>query len=179
MRPLEHGLLSLLAVRTLLLGLTLALGLTGPAFGRQLVWLNGADGHGRPFDLRSLRGQVVAVTFTSRYTKDEAHKINQALAARVDRDFAVVTVVDLVGVPSLFHGYAKRRIADEENRGPVHHVVDENGHLKQSFGVEPDKRVDILVIDKDGSLRGRFSGEGQLTAAQQLIDQLRQSISSL
>src|SRR5437660_9723717 len=116
-RPLEHGLLSLHSVRTLLLGLTLALGLNGLAFGRQLVWLNGADGHGRPFDLRSLRGQVVALTFTSRYTKDEAHKINQALASRVDRDFAVVTVVDLVGVPSLFHGYAKRRIADEENRG--------------------------------------------------------------
>jgi hypothetical protein len=45
--------------------------------------------------------------------------------------------------------------------------------------VQPDKRVDILVIDKDGSLRGHFSGSGQLEAAQQLIDQLRQSISSL
>ena len=153
--------------------------LSAPAFARQLVWLNGADGHGRPFDLRSLRGQVVALTFTSRWTKDEAHKINSALGARVDRDFAVVTVVDLVGVPSLFHGYAKRRIADEENRGRIHHVVDENGHLKQTFGVDPDKRVDILVIDKDGTLRGHFSGSGQLQEAQQLIDQLRQSTASL
>jgi hypothetical protein len=162
-------------VKTLLL----LLALSAPALARQLVWLNGADGHGRPFDLRSLRGQVVALTFTSRWTKDEAHKINSALGARVDRDFAVVTVVDLVGVPSLFHGYAKRRIADEENRGRIHHVVDESGHLKQTFGVEPDKRVDILVIDKDGTLRGHFTGERELEAAQQLINQLRQSISSL
>jgi hypothetical protein len=151
----------------------------GTAFARQLVWLNGADGHGRPFDLRSLRGQVVAVTFTSRYTKDECHRINSALAARVDRDFAVVTVVDLQSVPSLFHGYARRRIADEENRGPIHHVVDESGRLKQSFHVDPDKRVDILIIDKEGELRGRFSGSGQLDAAQQLIHQLRTSTASL
>jgi hypothetical protein len=168
-------LLSLLVVRTLLLLLLCA----GPAAGGQLVWLNGADGHGRPFDLRSLRGQVVALTFTSRYTRDEAHKINEALGAHIDRDFAVVTVVDLAGVPSLFHGYAKRRIAAEENRGRIRHVIDENGRLKQSFGVEPDKRVDILVIDKEGTLRGRFSGERQLTDAQQLIDQLRQSTASL
>lgn len=162
----------------LMVGLVLLLAV-GPAFGRQLVWLNGPDGHGHPFDLRSLRGQVVAVTFTSRYTKDEAHKINEALSARTGGDFSVVTVVDLAGVPSVFHGYAKRRIAAEENRGAVRHVVDEDGRLKQSFGVEPDKRVDILIIDKDGSLRGRFSGEKQLEDAVRLIDQLRQSAASL
>jgi hypothetical protein len=166
-------------VRTLIVGLALVGIMSGPALGRQLVWLNGADGNGRPFDLRSLRGQVVALTFTSRWTKDEAHKINTALGARIDRDFAVVTVIDLGGVPSLFHGYAKRRIADEENRGRIHHVVDENGRLKQTFNVDPDKRVDILVIDKDGTLRGRFTGSGQLGDAQQLIDQLRQSTASL
>jgi hypothetical protein len=166
-------------VRTLLLGIALTTLLATPASGRQMVWLNGSDGHGNPFDLRSLRGQVVALTFTSRYTKDEGHKINEALAARVDRDFAVVSVVDLAGVPSLFHNYAKRRIADAQDRGRIRHVVDENGRLKQSFGVDPDKRVDILVVDKDGSLKGRFSGESQLTEAQQLIDQLRQSTAQL
>jgi len=40
-------------------------------------------------------------------------------------------------------------------------------------------RVDILIIDKEGELRGRFSGWGQLDAAQQLINQLRQSTASL
>ena len=150
--------------------------LVAPVEARQMVWLNGSDSHGRPFDLRTLRGQVVALTFTSRYTKDEAHKINSALGARVDHNFSVVTVVDLVGVPSLFHGYAKRRIADEENRGPIRHVVDEGGRIKQSFGVEPDKRVDILVIDQQGELRGRFCGERQLVDAERLIDQLRESL---
>jgi hypothetical protein len=162
----------------LCLGVAL-LGFARPASARSLVMLNGADSHGRPFDLRSLRGEVVAVTFTSRYTQNEAHKINEALRARTGDDFAVVTVVNLVGVPSLFHGYAKRRISEEQAKTHVRHVVDENDRLKQEFNVDPAKRVDILVIDKDGTLRGRFTGEKQLQDAVRLIDQLRQSTAAL
>ena len=161
---------------SMLLGAALALWVVGPASGAATrgtqVWLSGSDVHGKRFDLSSLRGQVVAVTFTSRYTQGEAHKINKALSTRAGSSFAIVTVVDLIGVPSLFHGYAKRRIADEEQRGPVHHLLDEDGHIRQSFDAQPDRHVDIVVVDKDGSLRGRFRGVQHLGEAEALIDEL-------
>jgi hypothetical protein len=61
----------------------------------------------------------------------------------------------------------------------VHHVVDESGLLRRLFRVEPNKRVDIFVIDRDGALRGRYSGEKQLEEAVRLVDELRDSTASL
>jgi hypothetical protein len=161
-----------------ILGAMLALVLTGAAAAapEDQVWLAGSDVYGRPFDLRSLRGQVVVLTFTSRYTQSEAHKINQALSMHAGGGLTVVTVVDLSGVPSLFHGYAKRRIADEEERGRVRHLLDEDGHIRSHFGVEPAHHVDIVIVDRDGALRGRFRGQGQLAAAEALIDQLSRTL---
>jgi hypothetical protein len=161
-----------------ILGAMLALLVAQPVLAapHDEVWLAGSDVYGRPFDLRSLRGQVVVLTFTSRYTQSEAHKINQALSTHAGVGLTVVTVVDLVGVPSLFHGYAKRRIADEEERGRVRHLLDEDGHIRSHFGAEPARHVDIVIVDQEGALRGRFRGEQQLGAAQALIDQLARAV---
>ena len=38
--------------------------------------LHAADARGRAFDLTALRGNVVAVTFVSRYTQDEGARVN-------------------------------------------------------------------------------------------------------
>jgi hypothetical protein len=160
----------------MVVALLLAAATVAGASARQLVWLRGCDGRGRPFDLLQLRGQVVALTFASRYTRDEGAAINNALVARANGgDLEVVSVVDLVGVPSLFQGYAKRKIAEHDQEGRIRHLIDEQGRLRRAFQVQPDKRVDILIIDRQGALRGRYTGRQQLDEAFRLIDQLRGS----
>jgi len=131
--------------------------------------LSAADGRGQSFDLSSLRGNVVAVTFVSRYTQDEAIRVNDALGAR--SDVKVVSVVDFAGIPGFVHGYAKKKVAESDGR--VMHLCDERGALKRQFGAHPDKHVDIFIVDREGGLRGRFEGQQQLEAALRLLDELR------
>jgi hypothetical protein len=150
--------------------LTIALGAATALAQGPTVSLRGCDGHGRPFDLARLRGSVVAVTFTSRYTRDEALRVNDALAARAD--VKVVTVVDFVGIPSFVRGYARRKVAEADD-GRIQHVVDEAGRLRGAFGADPAKLVDIFVIDRDGGLRGHFRGARELAPALQLVDDMR------
>ncbi|MDB4967239.1 MAG: hypothetical protein JWN44_2928 [Myxococcales bacterium] len=134
-----------------------------------LVALQAPDGRGKAFDLSSLRGQVVAVTFTSRYTQDEASRVNEALGARTD--VKVVSVVDFMGIPGFVHNYARRKVAEAD--GKIQHLCDERGQLRRQFGAHPDKHVDIFVIDRDGNLRGRFEGQPQLEGALRLLDEVR------
>jgi len=133
--------------------------------------LSAADGRGRSFELSSLRGNVVAVTFVSRYTQDEAARVNEALGSR--SDVKVVSVVDFVGIPGFVHGYARKKVAEADGR--VQHLCDEHGALKRQFGAHPDKHVDIFIVDRDGGLRGRFEGQQQLEAALRLLDEVRTS----
>ena len=137
----------------------------GPA-----VALQAADARGRRFDLASLRGNVVAVTFVSRYTRDEAARVHDALGAR--DDVKLVAVVDFVGIPGFVHGYARRKVAEADNEH-IQHLLDEHGDLGRRFGARPDKRVDIFVIDRGGGMRGHFEGARQLDDALRLIDELR------
>jgi hypothetical protein len=154
-----------------------SLALAAPAFAggpaRPAVWLQGHDGRGHAFDLASLRGRVVAITFASRYTAHEADRIHAALLAHAgESGLEVVNVVDLMGVPSLFHGYARRKVAEHDRPGRILHLVDEHGQLRRVFGVEPAHRVDILIIDRQGVLRGRFAGQAELAQALRLLDSL-------
>lgn len=160
-----------------LLAFCLSVALAAPAFAdgppQKVVWLQGHDGRGRAFDLASLRGRVVAITFASRYTAHEADRIHAALLAHAAQGgLEVVNVVDLVGVPSLFHGYARRKVAEHDRPGRILHLVDEHGRLRRAFGVEPAHRVDILIIDRHGALRGRFAGQAELAQALRLLDTL-------
>jgi len=142
----------------------------GPVFAQGPVMaLAATDGRGQSFDLSSLRGNVVAVTFVSRYTQDEAERVNRALGTR--GDVKVVSVVDFIGIPGFVHGYARRKVAEADGR--VHHLCDEHGDLRRQFGAHPDKHVDIFIIDRDGGMRGRFEGQQQLEAALRLLDEVR------
>lgn len=162
-------------VRSTVLAMLLVMGLGGGVAGAvqpaatELVSLRLPDGNGRPFDIASLRGNVVAVTFVSRYTQDEAARVNEALGSR--SDVKVVSVVDFIGIPGFVHGYARRKVAEADGR--VQHLCDEHGVLRQRFGAHPDKRVDIFVVDRAGMLRGHFVGAQQLEAALRLIDEVR------
>ena len=148
----------------LLLGTPAAALAQGP-----LMALHAPDARGRAFDLSSLRGNVVAVTFVSRYTQDEAARVNDALGAR--RDVKVVSVVDFMGIPGFVHGYARRKVAEADGR--VQHLCDERGALRRQFGAHPDKHVDIFIVDRQGGLRGHFEGQQQLESALRLLDEVR------
>ena len=162
-------------VKTLVLSSLLTVS-TAAVAQPQVVWLRAQDGHGRMFDLERVRGQVVAITFASRYTRDEADKIHHALLNHAAYgDMVVVNVVDFVGIPGMFHGYARRKAAEHDLEGRIYHVLDEQGELRRAFQTDPGKRVDILVLDREGALRGRFVGERQLEDALRLVDQLRTS----
>lgn len=134
------------------------------------VWLRGHDARGAPFDLARLRGQVVVLTFASRYTQRDARLINGALGdqARAGR-VAVVSIVDFVGIPRLFHGFARGQVARHDRPERVKLIVDEQSAFPAGLGVRPERGVDILVIDARGALRGRFTGPDQLPAAIGLI----------
>ncbi|HEX8954316.1 MAG TPA: hypothetical protein VF945_20825 [Polyangia bacterium] len=134
-----------------------------------LLALQAPDARGNAFDLASLRGNVVAVTFVSRYTRDEAERINDALGAR--SDVKVVSIVDFIGIPRFVHAYARRKVAEADGR--VQHLCDERGALRRQLGAHPDRHVDIFIVDRDGGLRGRFEGAAQLEAALRLLDEVR------
>lgn len=143
----------------------------------RFVALRAEDAHGRPFDLERTRGQVVALTFASRYTREEADRVHAALLSHAAGDVLVVNVVDFMGIPGLFRGYARRKTAEHDGANVIH-LVDESGQLRRLFGADPGHRVDILVIDRMGQLRGRFAGQTQLEEAVRLVDQLRTSTAS-
>ena len=141
---------------------------TASADGAHEVTLHGWDGRGQAFDLAALRGNVVALTFTSRYTQDEALRVHSALSGSAD--VKVVSVVDFVGIPSIARGYARRKVAEADGR--VLHLCDEHSQLRGPFGARPDKQVDIFIIDREGELRGHFIG-AQLNDALRLVDAVR------
>ena len=155
-------------MRSTILALVLLASTTAVAQGPVLA-LHAPDAHGNAFDLASLRGNVVAVTVVSRYTHDEALRINRALGARVD--VKVVSVVDFVGIPRFVHAYARRKVAEADGR--VQHLCDDSGDLGRQLGAHPRQHVDIFIVDRDGGLRGRFEGAQQLDAALRLLDQVR------
>lgn len=136
------------------------------------VAFHAMDASGKPFDLERLRGRVVALTFASRQTRDEAAHVNQELAGRASSAVTVVSVVDLSNVPTFALGYARRRVAESDHPGRLEHVVDEHGTLARPLQAEPQRRVDMLIIDREGALRGRFVGEKQLAQALHLLDEL-------
>jgi hypothetical protein len=155
----------------LVLAVVLTLGLSSIAGAE--VWLNSKDAQGHPFSLGDLRGKIVALTFAGRHTEDDATEINDELANGAGGDMEVVCVVDLSTVPHVGHKTALKRITESDRPGVLQHLVDERGSLHQSFDVRPDARVDILIIDKNGELAGRYQGLQGVPEAKKKIAELR------
>lgn len=127
-----------------------------------------ADPDGHPFALHSSRGRPIALIVVSRYTRKDAERINDLLTPLAGH-VEVITAVDFMGIPGLFHGFARRKIREAQRRSPIRMLCDERGQWRRYFGVAPDKRVDILVLDRTGQLRGRFAGPTEVHAALDLI----------
>jgi hypothetical protein len=136
------------------------------------VWLKSWDAHGNPIELREYRGKVVALTFASKHTQDEATEVNDELADLAGDDFQVVSVVDMADIPEFGRGSARKKIWEADRPG-LQHLVDDRSRLGPAFGVDPKRQVEILVIDKNGELRGRYDGLRELPAAQKQIQDLR------
>jgi hypothetical protein len=164
-RLLWRGIVKSIARTLMALTLAAAAFSTAHADGAGPVSLRGTDGRGQAFDLTALRGNVVALTFTSRYTQDEAERVHGALTGRAA--LKVVSVVDFVGIPSVVRGYARRKIVERDGR--VLHLCDEQSALRGPFGARPDKQVDIFIIDREGGMRGHFVG-AQLADALRLVE---------
>lgn len=140
---------------------------------RQYAWMHGWDASGRPFDLRSLRGQIVALTFASKDTRDEATEVNDELTKLVvPGRVALVSVIDLANVPQYAYGTARKRIRELEQPGVVR-VVDERGELSRAYQVEPRKQVDIFVIGRDGEILGHFVGSTGADEAIKLLQHMQ------
>jgi hypothetical protein len=136
------------------------------------VSVSGRRADGQPFALAETRGRVVAITLVSRYTRRELERVNDELKRELGRDVALVTVVDFVGIPRLFHGYARRKVIEGTRGSPVAFVVDDCGWWSAALRAAPAERVDILVLDRAGELRGHFVGAADLARARQLIHAL-------
>lgn len=134
--------------------------------------INGTGANGAEFRLSAERGHVVAITLVSRYTRGELEKINEALKPELGPTVNLVTVVDFVGIPRLFFGFARMQIAAASKTTPVQFVVDDDSHWGPALGAAPDRRVDILVLDQQGELRGHFVGVDQVNAARRLMREL-------
>jgi hypothetical protein len=145
-----------------------------PALAEPYAWLQGWDAHGRAFDLASLRGQIVILTFGSKHTRDEASDVNAELAAHaIPGDVTVVSVIDLEDVPGLGHKTARKKIAESEQPGRIHYLVDEHGALRRAYRVDPMREVPIFVIGRDGAVLGQFSGDAGLDAALRLVERVK------
>jgi hypothetical protein len=136
---------------------------TGP------VTLRGVDARGQSFDLSSLRGHTVAITFGSRHTAKASRKINDQLAGYV----TVVNVVDMRGIPGWAHKIAMKKIRKSDQPGRMLHLVDENGQVARSFGVDSQHHVDILLVDGLGRMMGHFVDLQQLAQAEARLRQPR------
>jgi hypothetical protein len=141
------------------------------ALAQNVVSFDARDGRGRPFHFESTRGRVVALTFASRATQNDARKVNDELQKRASRDFTVVSIVDFRGIPSGAVTTAREKTAQSDRSG-LKHVVDDDGSLSDQLGARPQQGVDIFVIDRGGRLVGRYD-EDSLAQAEQQIDLLR------
>jgi hypothetical protein len=145
--------------------------LVSSAHAQNVVTFDAPDGHGHPYHFVTTRGRVVALTFGSRATQDDARRVNDELRQRVGRDFTVVSIVDFTGVPVGAREMARHEVVKSDQPG-LKHLVDDDGSLSRDLGARPTQNVDIFVIDRAGRLVGRYN-EDSLAQAEQQIERTR------
>jgi len=130
-------------------------------------------------------GEVVVITVVSRPKEKESYFVNWKLGIRLrNSDFRMITVIDFINIPhsGFLYNFARNRIIKETTivnndltkRGvpPIKYICDVQGVLRTKLGADPKHRVDIIVLDKNGEIRGRFNGAREIDATIKLIDQL-------
>lgn len=121
------------------------------------------------------RGNVVVITVVSRYTEKESYYVNWRLGTRLrDGDFRMFTVIDFIGIPrfGFIYNIARKRILKETAGSPIEFICDTTEKLRTTLNADPRNRVDIIVLDRDGIVRGHFNGAREIEHALKLIDEL-------
>ncbi len=122
-----------------------------------------------------LRGQVLVITIVSRYTEKDSYYVNAKLGTRLkDKDLNMITIIDFIGIPhwGIIYDYARKRILKETANSPVKYICDTTDRLRTALHADPKHRVDIIVLDKAGEIRGHFFGVKDVDNAIKLIDEL-------
>lgn len=130
-------------------------------------------------------GNVVVIVVVSRYTQKESYFVSWKLGTRLrDGDFRMFTVIDFIGIPrfGFIYDIARKRILKETSQSnqelakhgvsPVEYICDMKETLRDKLDADPRHRVDVIVLDKDGKLRGHFDGGKEIDRAIKLIDEL-------
>ena len=156
---------------TALVALALFSGVSRPAGACELAAAPTSDG--KSVQLVESRGGVVVLTFFSRYSGRDAEQVNDALERALDgHRAALVSVFDLTGIPSGFHGFARRRIASAAAGRRIQYRVDATPDWSRAFDAHPTAAVETLVLDGVCRVRGRFVGARDVTATLRLVDEL-------
>lgn len=131
------------------------------------------------------RGNVVVIVVVSRYTQKESYFVSWKLGTRLrDGDFRMMTVIDFIGIPrfGFIYDIARKRILKETSQSnaelakhgvsPIEYICDMKETLRDKLNADPRHRVDVIVLDKTGQLRGHFDGGKDIDKAIKLIDEL-------
>jgi hypothetical protein len=133
-----------------------------------------------------LHGNVVVITVVSRYTKKESYFVNWKISSKLinNKNLKMMTVIDFIGIPhsGFVYNYARHRIINETSRvnnqlimqgaSPIEYICDVSETLRNTLNADPRHRVDIIILDKNGEVRGHFYGASGIADAIKLIEQL-------
>ncbi len=147
--------------------------------------IRAASNDGEWIQSDNLHGNVVVITVVSRYTEQESYFVNWKLGTRLnDGDFRMITVIDFIGIPrfGFIYNIARKRILKETSAAneqlkkkgisPIKYICDMKETLRGQLNADPRNHVDIIVLDKNGEVRGHFNGQVEIEKAINLIDQL-------
>jgi hypothetical protein len=98
----------------------------------------------------------------------------KAWAARLQHEFAVYTIAVLEDAPRLVRGMAVHGMkggVPEDQRGHFVVIYHNEKELKQAAGFDGPNDAYVLLLDKDGAIRGRFHGPVTDAAMEQLRSQ--------
>lgn len=161
-------------MRHSIISLTALLFLTSMGFA-QNVKIEGPGPNWEWHQTDRLHGNVVVITVVSRYTEKESYFVNWKLGTRLrDGDFRMLTVIDFIGIPrfGFIYNIARKRISKETAGSQVEFICDTTEKIRDVLHADPRHRVDIIVLDRNGMIRGHFNGAQEIEQALKLIDEL-------
>jgi len=116
-------------------------------------------------------GNVVVITVYSRYTERSGRQVNWELTKRLGGNAKFFTVIDFIGIPHFLFNFARNRIA-KKMRGSIEVICDTTGKLRKQLNAEPRNRVDVVILDRKGEIRGHFNGIREIEPAIKLVNEL-------
>lgn len=127
------------------------------------------DQYDAPQKLSFPTTNITVLTIADRKGSEQVDGWIAALKPRYSGRIDLRGLADVGGVPGLLHGNIRRRF-QETRRYPV--MMDWSGKVCYRLGYQPDL-ANILILGRDGSVLGRFTGgavETNRTAAFDALD---------